>query len=78
MNSCKVSKKEPHSSRPVFEIDRMTTDELKQWRRELLFLHCWSDERNVHKESKSFYNYWLLQFGHELNKRCKTTKYLPR
>ena len=55
-------------------IHVMTLDEVRMWRKQLLWMHYRCDC----KESKDLYGWWLIELGTELNKRCDTTRYLPR
>lgn len=53
---------------------RATDEELHTLRRYLLFRH----EEEKETKKLALISEELYKIGHELNKRCNTTKYLPR
>ena len=55
----------------------MTIDELKEWRRILLFRYAYQDKQKNYSKSGA-YTREIQAIGEELNKRLETTKYLPR
>ena len=61
----------------IFDISTMTIDELKEWRRILLFRYAYQDKHKNYSKSGA-YTREIQAIGEELNKRLDTTKYLPR
>ncbi len=55
----------------------MTNDELKEWRRILLFRYAYQDKQKNYSKAGA-YTREIQAIGEELNKRLETTKYLPR
>lgn len=58
----------------LFNLETMTTDELRQWRRHLFFVHARSPNQDYARAVGKL----IYKIGHKLNERCNTTKYLPR
>lgn len=61
----------------IFDISTMTIDELKEWRRILLFRYAYQDKHKNYSKAGA-YTREIQAIGEELNKRLDTTKYLPR
>lgn len=61
----------------TLDISTMGVEELKQWRKHLLIRFAYQEnKKDVNLTSK--YSHLIRALGEELNKRCNTTKYLPR
>ena len=62
----------------MFDLQSMTTPEVKELRIMMFYMHAWAAEADRGQDKKDFFDRWIRKAGLELNKRCNTEKYLPR